>query len=108
MAKFKPGHIITVQPRQMFWMTRERYTLQSWSARVLAVAADTNCYICEGLTTQSAMSAWVQETCKAAGLDPNQKIRLGYASEVVGEDDDTLTLDYTPEFIEGILPDLKD
>ena len=83
----KIGDIITVQERSFSELTHDgirRVDPPKWSAKVLATWAYGG-YICEGLTPQSAMHPDVQEACKAAGIDPNQRIRLAYHGDIVGE-----------------------
>lgn len=40
-------------------------------------------YICKGLCPQTSMTQWVQDACTAAGVNPEQTIRLVPEGDVV-------------------------
>jgi len=85
MASPKPGDMITVQPRMSYYTRsaegKSTYiTPEPYTAMVLAVA-NGHCIV-EGSTSQAHMAEWVQDACKAAGVSPEQGVRIAYANEV--------------------------
>ena len=82
-SKYVPGMTVQVTPRGSYQMSIDRPTVwhvpEPFWAKVLVVIEDEpdslGGLVCEGRTPVSAHAIRIQDACREAGLDPEQRVQ---------------------------------